>query len=228
MFSINWGHAINASQDGTYAQLPARRLGKAETDFLTQRIKESISPECANWIARLINQVNKNLGSSAKSTDVPTLLGLIADNRGGPDSDGDLGGVWGYLAPSSYNTAGGSFDSGIVSIGISLYKYAFNQKGEYKSQSPGDQFFLRYESYLQYSSNVSDLFILIHEVIHHAAVNGRASDEALALAATQINSEPPPDYTNVDPGPRYGRASAIWDNRLRRACGIPLNYDNKY
>jgi hypothetical protein len=236
-FNVSWG--IKGGE-GVYAKLPARRLGKAETQILRNNIEKNLTDGCKAFITKLINQVAKDINGTPASTDILELFDLTNTSRGvteGPDQSG----FWGYLQRSPGASNRPNWKNNNLSIGLPISNGMYqipptqNPNGTWRISMSQDQFnkfdgeerFLRHmESTFAFLKSAEGAFTTIHELIHISVKPIGADDIELAQAALSFTGE----YLDTaaikaDGGTVYLAASGIWDSRLAQACG--QGYDNK-
>lgn len=219
----------------TYANLPARRLTSFETGILKDTIKKYLTENCKKYIAKLINQVAKDVGGTVASTDVLELFDAHETSRGvteGPDQSG----IWGYLSKSPGATNTTYWENNNISIALPISdkmygkigvdangnKYVIRQltSSEVSQMSFPELVFRNFSSALTYVRSEGGAFQTMHELIHNSVKPIGAGDVELAQAALSLTGNKlDVDAIKADGEKAYKIASAIWSNRLREGCG---------
>lgn len=220
IYASSW--AINLSlipqdqqQRDSYAGLPAIRLGVPVTKLIRKNLEKNLNQKCKDFIKKLIETAAARSGSAIKSTNVLDLFDAVASNTGGPDSEGNYGGIWGYAINNGGSSAGGNWENGVASIGLAMSRYTQDGliAGQFENLSENAKLFRTINSFHRFVTSQADAFTTIHELIHLSLVGPGDDDTELAKAALSFTGDELLD--NV----ADTTASGIWGNRLTDACG---------
>ena len=153
---------------------------------------------CGTFVQNLINQVAESTNNPFHADYVPDLFDAVANGggfiRGGDADKHNIGG-----------TVSGSITGGDAGIHIaSRFLYGGNPTEAEKAVV----------------RNHLDAFVILHELVHHAGVNGYYSDRQLAEAIFKMTGTPGlPVRSDYASEWAYIKAnSAYWNNILRSVC----------
>jgi hypothetical protein len=135
------------------------------------------------------------------------------------------GGTWDRNNASlSLAISNNMYDGNILGIGPPAPRLS---EAEFDKLDGEEKFFRQYESFILFSTSDNGAIATIHELIHQS-INGHgkggAGDIELATVALELTGQRL-DLSGLSPRQAAFTASAIWDDRLRQACGLPANHD---